>query len=32
MIPNALLTPGFGDRAYYVTRNGFIVLQVKGSE
>jgi hypothetical protein len=31
MIPNALLTPGFGGRVYYVTDKGFIVLQVKGS-
>jgi hypothetical protein len=31
MIPNALLTPGFGARIYYITNNGFIVLQVEGS-
>jgi hypothetical protein len=28
-IPNALLTPGFGGRTYYVTNDGFLVLQVR---
>lgn len=29
---NALITPGFGGRFYYITDEGFIVLQVKPAE
>jgi hypothetical protein len=32
MIPNALLTPGFGGRVYYVMNGGFMVLQVKATQ
>lgn len=32
MQPNALITPGFGGRFYYITNKGFIVLQVEPSE